>query len=179
MEEARLNNEEECGQVRYIYPRQNNESSSSAELTWCAELVCANRTPEEEAKRRTVSKFILFIGGSVWFGEWIYTISLGKQWDGKKMQKLQPLLLEQVRNLMVAANRSIHDPVARQLLRNLSKDDSTTCYSPNCLHTGKICFCVQKIFTQSLYTVAGLSLLEAMNFSVDPCEDVSFIYQMI
>jgi len=58
-------------------------------------------------------------------------------WDTDKMSLLQPVLLERVKSLMVTANKSIHDVEARQLLRNLSKLNPHTCYSPNCVHTSK------------------------------------------
>jgi hypothetical protein len=58
--------------------------------------------------------------------------SNSRGWDSS----LQKKLVEQARSLLLKANRSIHDDIARQFLRKLAKDNLTACFSPNCLHTG-------------------------------------------
>lgn len=121
----------ESPQVSYIIPENrqreslchpSNRGTLRRVLQWCLVLLGA---------------IVVILSIVVIHGRWkIYS----ERWDSQRMGRLQPVLLEQVRTLLVTANRSIHDEASRQHLRNLSRDDPHTCYTPNCLHTGELNF---------------------------------------
>lgn len=72
---------------------------------------------------------------------WYFSIyRLGQprlKYNHKKMSKLQPKLIGRVKGLWEMANRSVHEVEAREYLRNLSRNDRSTCYSALCVHTGE------------------------------------------
>lgn len=72
---------------------------------------------------------------------WYYSVLEHGQprlkYNHEKMRGLQPKLIGKVRDIWRMANRSVHENEARENLRNLSRSDRGTCYSPLCVHTGE------------------------------------------
>ncbi|OXA38981.1 endothelin-converting enzyme homolog [Folsomia candida] len=150
----------ESGQVSYIFP--SSESHPASAHSWLFRWTKWTKTCSENGHQSgklwryfalAASLVVVAICSLVWVHGRLAGWDEGVQrWDSGRMGRLQTVLLAQARELMVTTNRSIHDPLARQMMRNLSREDEKTCYSPNCLHT-------------------GISLLESMNFKIDPCQN--------
>lgn len=134
----------ESGQVSYIFP--SSESHPASAHSWLFRWTKWTKTCSENGHQSgklwryfalAASLVVVAICSLVWVHGRLAGWDEGVQrWDSGRMGRLQTVLLAQARELMVTTNRSIHDPLARQMMRNLSREDEKTCYSPNCLHTG-------------------------------------------
>lgn len=142
-----MRNSVESGQVSYIFPLENHQSSHPWACNWLSSWTkkCSEteRGGHATKYRRTCLALIISLVVTICSLFWAHHVLTGTgfgmgsgSWDNVRMEKLQSDLLTKVRSLMELANRSIHDHEVRQELRNLSREDPKTCYTPNCLHTG-------------------------------------------
>lgn len=86
------------------------------------------------------------------------------KYNHEKMKGLQPKLIGKVKNIWQMANRSVHENEARENLRNLSRNDRATCYSPLCVHTGELTNLIKNKY-KKLYQFINIFLICSFKYS--------------